>query len=369
LRDDPLVKALVGPIARGSVNPKKQDGLASEATLSRLLSGRKVSGFEAAQRSHVQAFLRVLGKAEPSVLTLDIDGFGIETHGQQQLTLFNGYLQQEGYYPLYVTVAEYGFAVGARLRPGNAGAGVEAIELLAPIVAVLQQALPKTQLRLRADAGFAAPEFFQFAERHRLQYFVRLRMNSVLREEFDWLLPEPLPDDPCRRQEWVRDYEYQAKSWPRARRVAMKLVWNEKTSGYERYVLVTNAKKAPKKLWSIYHHRGQHEQRISELVNDLHLKMSCCVMAANSVKLHLCVLAHNLHAAIRMALPKKHPHKRSTVATLIRSIIRCAAQIRISARRILVRLARTTPNTAGLCDILRHLQRPGRRSTPLWSSG
>lgn len=87
LRDNPFFQALVGRIHEDSVNPKKQSGLASEPTLSRLLSGRKIGGRESFGEVHVAQFLKVLTDATPAVLTLDIDGYDAEVHGMQQLAL------------------------------------------------------------------------------------------------------------------------------------------------------------------------------------------------------------------------------------------------------------------------------------------
>lgn len=207
LRDDPFFQALVGRIHEDSVNPKKQSGLASEARLSRLLSGRKIGGRESFGEVHVAQFLQVLGNATPPVLTLDIDGYDAAVHGMQQLALFNGCFERDCYYPLHVTIAEYGFIVGVQLRPGNASAAVGAVELLAPILAALKKHLPRTKIRLRGDAGFADPELYALCERKRVEYAIRRKMTSVTERWFaeyldSWLDQVEADDGPS---EWFEE--------------------------------------------------------------------------------------------------------------------------------------------------------------------
>ena len=133
LARDPLFARLVGPTNARTRNPRATDGLASEATISRLLHARKVDlsrlGFV-----HVEQFVAALGRTRPEEITLDIDGYDALTHGQQQLALWNGHFGATVHCPLVVTVAEFGFAVGALLRPGNTWSGADAVALLEPAI-------------------------------------------------------------------------------------------------------------------------------------------------------------------------------------------------------------------------------------------
>ena len=153
LSADVWFRELVGATNGGSVNPKRHDGLASDPTISRLLGGRKL-GLDRLGSVHLEWFARLVENAPPDVVTLDIDGYDAETYGMQQLSLFNGYYREKMYYPLLVTVAEYGFVVAAKLRPGSAWSGADAVPLLRPVLERLQELLPNTRIRLRADSGF-----------------------------------------------------------------------------------------------------------------------------------------------------------------------------------------------------------------------
>ena len=375
LRNDPQFKQLIGKINEQSVNPKKQPGLASEATLSRLLGGRKLEGRETIGLVHVEQFAKVVGRRQPDVFTLGIDGYGAETHGMQQLALFNGFYDQPMYYPLHVTIAEYGFVVGVMLRPGSAGAGTDAAKLLAPIIAFLRKRFPKTKLRLRGDSGFADPVLYELCEAQGVEYVFRLKMNAVLKDLFaEQVVPRIYGGRADLTQNGQRIFfheaEYQAKSWPHARRIVLKLVQGPEADDEAQYVIVTNSRKSMRNSWGWYEHRGQEEQRIDEFKNHLRgEKCSCCNFSDNAFKLHLVAMAHNLFAALRIYLPEGHELKRATVCRLRLTLVKCGAMVRRTARRLWLHASRHYPHKALLVDVCRRVTSSRLHPTPVWDSG
>jgi hypothetical protein len=174
------------------------------------------------------------------VVTLDIDGYDAETYGMQQLSLFNGYYREKMYYPLLVTVAEYGFVVAARLRPGrsrrdafgadltpgSAWSGADAVPLLRPVLERLREVLPNTRIRLRADPGFRDPVLYDLLDEFGVEYAIHLRLSQVLKRFFDERLAAKAakklaraPDEP-----WALYHEttYAAESWGRKRRIVLQ---------------------------------------------------------------------------------------------------------------------------------------------------
>ena len=375
LREETLFKAVIGGINEDSRNPKKQSGAASEATYSRLLTGRKLDGRESFGLIHVEQFLRVLGKTEPSVLTLGIDGYGAPVHGEQQLALFNGYFNCDLFYPLHVTIAEYGFVVGVMLRPGNAGAATGALGLLSPIVEALRDALPRTKLRLRGDSGFSDPILFEFAEEEGLDYAFRLRMNDVLKRRFEELLDplgaDELPDRDL-YEHWSLHEEtmYQARSWPAPRRTLLKLTWNQQAQKFERYALVSNSRKSSRNVWRFYQRRGQEEQRIDEFKNDLRgEKFSSSDYRANCFRIHLMAMSYNLFAALRIVLSPEHELKAASVGRLRTVLIKCGALVKRTVRWLWVHASRNWPFRAALQSVCRAVLGRRLKPTPIWNSG
>lgn len=312
---------------------------------------------------------------QPKVLTLDVDGYDAETHGQQQLSLFNDYYGQYMYYPLQVSVAEYGFVIGALLRPGDAASNQAAVEQLRPILEFLTRHFPRTKLRLRADSGFMAPELYDLCEEFSVEYAVRLKMNQTLKEYFLRLLyPRIEREIPLelRSSRWAlyAECRYRAGTWKRARRVVLKLTFNPAKNQIESYAIVTNSAKAQRNVWNFYGHRGQCEQRIDELKNHLRAeKFSCGLFDANSVRLHLTVMAHNLFAIVRMLLPATHELKRATVEQLRIRLVKCGATLRRTARRLWIHASSSWPFRSLLADVARRLVNGPLCPVPLWNSG
>ena len=95
------------------------------------------------------------------------------THGQQQLSFFNGHYDSWCYLPIlgFLTfndeAEQHLFA--ALLRPGVAKATEGAIPLLRRILPLLRGAFPKARIRVRLDGGFAGPEMLDFLEDERLE--------------------------------------------------------------------------------------------------------------------------------------------------------------------------------------------------------
>jgi len=373
LRADGWFRELVGEVNRDSINPKRHDGLASEPTLSRLLGGRKLD-VDSVGFVHVEQFGRVVENSPPAVVTFDIDGYDAETYGGQQLSLFNGYYDQYMYYPLTVTAAEYGFAVAARLRPGNAAAGEGAAELLRPVFEYMRKHFPNTRLRLRGDSGFMDPKLYRLCEEFGVEYEIRLRMNEVLKRLFEkHLVPKAekmLREKPGEKWALYHETTYKAGSWKKARRIVMKLQYDPWKESFERYVIVTNSRRRRRGVWTLYEHRAQCEQRIDELKNHLCAeKFSCCEFHANAFKLHLIVMAHNLFAAARVMLPRDHELKRATVARLRIALVKCAATLRRTARRLWMHASRTWPYRGLLADVARRFVSGRLVPTPVWDTG
>ena len=375
LRDDPHFKQIIGKTNEKSVNPKKQSGLASEATLSRLLGGRKLEGRKAFGMAHVDQFMQVLGRKAPQVLTLGIDGYDAETHGMQPQSLFNAYYDQEMYYPLHVSAAEYGWVLGVALRPGDAGPGTGAVGMLKPIMARLRERYPRTRLRLRADSGFVDPKLYDACEEERVEYAIRLRLNSVLKDLFAAHVVDRIyhgQPDRVKDGRWIYYHEttYRAKSWKRARRIILKLVYDPEEGEEKQYVIVTNSRKSARNVWGWYEHRGQEEQRIDEFKNHLRgEKFSCTDFDDNAFKLQLVAMAHNLYAALRICLPEEHELKRATVSRLRLCLVKCGAMVRVTARRCWLHASRHWPYRDLLLDVCRMVTAKRLHPTPVWNSG
>jgi len=139
------------------------DELASQPTLSRFENAIAVSNFWRLRDVLIDQFIASFDEP-PGHLTLDIDPFDDPTHGQQQLTFFHGYYNQYQYLPRAITCAENDLVVMVCLLFGSAHASLGAARDIAYLVGRLREAWPDVSIHVRADTGFAVPEFYANCE-------------------------------------------------------------------------------------------------------------------------------------------------------------------------------------------------------------
>ena len=364
LRHDPLFQTLAG------VSPSQDQPLASGSTLARFqqaytrrqaelpLEQRPVVGeIDAAQSQRLKilnAYLPELfvrtRRTPPAFMTIDLDATDDPTHGQQVLTGFHGYFDQHQYFPLFVFDGETGFPLAAWLRPGTVHASCGAVSTLRTIVSTLRAAWPNVLILVRGDSGFAVPEMYDYCEAEGLLYAFGYASNTVLKERTaGWLQDlETYYYWYQHREPHVQRFEviedYQAGSWPRPRRIIVKLEINRK--GTNRRFVVTNLSGHPQGIYrGFYVQRGDvPEKPIGELKNGLEAdRLSFHRFRANALKLLEHTLAYALvvlHREATAALPEV---ARAEVATLRTRLWKVAALVKVSVRRIWFHLAASWP--------------------------
>ena len=129
----------------------------------------------------LEIFIRVCGEQvrRNGEILLDIDSTDDPTHGQQQLSFFNGAYGQHMYHPMLVFERHTGCLLAARLRPGNASSHARIVPMLLRLVPRLQAAFPEVKIKLRGDAGFALPLLYEFCEFFGIQYALGIPANQV----------------------------------------------------------------------------------------------------------------------------------------------------------------------------------------------
>jgi hypothetical protein len=110
----------------------------------------------------------------------------------------------------------------------------------------------------------------------------------------------------------------------------------------ERFV-VTNLRQSPERVYAIYTGRGDPENRIKELKNDLAMdRTSCSRFLANQFRVLLTAAAYVLMQELR--LRARHTDcARAQVGTLRLRLLKLAAWVEVSVRRIVLHLPRRFP--------------------------
>jgi hypothetical protein len=390
LRDDPLFKTVVG------IDPRDADrSLASGSTLNRfqhaytrreaekppedrdvLLEVRRaqIERINGLNEFLVDVFVRTR-TAQPAHVIIDLDPTDDPAHGQQQLTFWHGYYEQNQYFPMLVFEGETGMPLGAWLRPGTVSAGCGAADMLKSIVDRLRQHWPDVVIFVRGDCGLAEPEMYEYCEAEGLLYTFGYATNEVLKRR----VREAELEDHARLLWWMagregfqlfhRFEDYQAGSWSRPRRIVTKVEITRTGGPNTRFVVTNMSGHAADIYRGFYTQRGRVPERpIGELKNGLNAdRLSSHRFLANSQKLMTHVLAYLLYALYREANAETPEVATMEVGTARTRLFKIGALVQATHRRIWFQLSSHWPGRRMLIATVEAVQRYIGRLRDHWS--
>jgi Transposase DDE domain group 1 len=297
----------------------------------------------------VDLFVRTRTQA-PAELILDVDATDDPTHGDQALSAYHGYYRQHQFLPLHVYEGHSGFPLAVWLRPGALHASLGAVDILGAIVTQLRAAWPAVRILVRADNGLGVPAVYEFCEAEHLDYVIGYATNAVLERATAAALADVAlyynfygyRDPHVQRFEEVRDY--QAGTWPHARRVIAKVEIN--AHGSQRRFVVTNRPDEPAAIYhGLYTRRGAvPEQPIGEMKNGLRCdRLSACGFCANAFRLLVHALAYAVVVLFREATAAVPEVATASVGTLRQRLWKVGAVVVTSARRVWLHVSATWP--------------------------
>lgn len=351
LRHDPIFK-----IACDNLPIINEGLLASQPTISRLENKITKEEIKRIRSFFIENFINSYSEI-PKEIVLDVDGWDAQTHGHQQLALFHGYYRQKMYFPILINEAKSGYPLVLELRAGNSHPGKGINGILRWLFWRLKKAWPGVKIILRGDAGFSLPEIMNLCESSKVNYALGFSNNNVLKRKIDYLLDRARLEY-CRTQEKARlfdDVYYAAQTWSKPRRIIMKAEWLEK--GANPRFIITNLGLAPQELYDkFYVRRGaSSEHRIKELKLGIKAgRLSCQRFLVNQFRLFLAQAAYILMLEIRRAAEGT----KLALAQIIRlreAVIKTAAKVSVSVRRVLVELPAHCPFANEIKIILQRL--------------
>jgi hypothetical protein len=361
LREDPLYAlALESP-------------LASQPMLSRFENWVRRKDLYRMSAVLVDAFVERHTQEAPKWIVLDIDSTVDPCHGQQELNLFNGFYDCRCFVPLLTFVSfDDGpmELISAVLRPGNSQSCKHAAAILERLVKRLQKTFPESKILVRADAGFAWPEFYGMCERLGLKYLIATEGYKKLKEAVEPMMAESrlIRDSSGQASRSFGELLYQAYKWESSRRVIVKaeaLMSKENESKSKRTrtkpdtrdrrdnarFVVTNLRGGAQTLYEIYCLRGESENRIKEMKLDLASgRTSCKKFIANAFRLMLHALAFALMSMLREQL-KGTDLAKCTFGQIRVKLLKVAVIVQESTRRIVIRLPRGHPHSGLLMQL------------------
>jgi hypothetical protein len=369
-KTDPLGLDRVRPEHRGVA-------LAAPSTLNRLelSNGKETSAHKIRHdAAKVEACLLEMGvrclPKHTREVVLDLDAMGHRLHGMQEGRHFNAYYDDYCYLPLYVFAGDIPLWAQVRTCEHSAAHGV--VPALAKMVAAIRKRCRRARIIVRGDSGFGVEEIMVWCEQQREVYYcLGLAKNSVLIEKLGPALAEARARH-CLVGTSTRvfsEFEYQTKtSWSRSRRVIGKA---EVMSGGDnpRFV-VTNLPQDgfaeekdrerffPARLYEqMYCPRGEMENVLKQQVLDLKAdRMSTHQMVSNQLRLWLATFAYLLMERVRTLGCQGTELERATVGTLRVRLLKVAAQVRVSVRRVYVQWSSAFPLQALFARCQRRLR-------------
>ena len=299
----------------------------------------------ALDRLLVDIFLESYAQA-PRQIVLDLDVTDTPLYGQQEDRFFHGFYRDYCYLPLYIFCGDH--LLCARQRASNQDASAGCREEVERMVKQIRERWPKVRMILRADSGFCREELMAWCEQNRVEYVFGLARNSRLQRKIVPQLREAKQqhEKTGKAARVFADFPYRTrKSWSRSRRVVAKAEYLEKGEN-PRFVVTS----LPAESWEAaalyektYCARGEMENRIKEQLSLFADRMSTESLRANQLRLYFSSLAYVLiHALRRLALAGTE-WAQVQVHTIRLRLLKIAAEVRLSIRRISVSFSHAYP--------------------------
>ncbi len=387
LRLDPLLALVCGrPDVLGQerhLEADKGKPLAGKSTLNRLelsahgldLRYKKIE----AHPEQIEALLLKRGvQAIPRksrVITLDFDATDDPVHGNQEGRFFHGYYGDYCYLPLYCFCGD--IPLWAQLRTANCDASKGTLEALQKIVTAIRERFGKhTIIVVRGDSGFCREALMSWIEAQpNVHYCFGLarnkRLEALLRPVFVDVA-KTLDEELVLAALSAGAHEVPAVEGTARAFVELRYRTLESWSGERRVVgkaEITEGKRNPrfivtditgKEEWAseaeglfvegrslyerFYCERGDMENRIKEQQLDLYAdRTSTAYLASNQLRLWFSTFAYLLLSQLRAVALVGTPLAKATVGTIRLHLLKIAAHLSVSVRRIHVRLCSACP--------------------------
>jgi len=278
-----------------------EDDLASQPTITRFENSITTKDLYRIAVVFVDQFIASYD-VPPSAIVLDIDDTDDETHGAQQLSLFNEYYHEYCYMPLFIFEGQTGKLITSILRPGKRPNGKQIRSIFKRVIKKIRSVWPHVGILIRGDSHFATPELYSWCDKHNVHYILGLSKNSILKE-----LAQPALSAAHHRYDTFsekariyKELQYQAGTWHRSLRV---IVMAEVSATGEnlRFLVTSLNHDQPSFMYeTAYCSRGRMENFIKEHKNALKSgHTSCHSFTANCFRLMLHSAAYVIMHTLR----------------------------------------------------------------------
>ncbi len=336
LRTAPALQAAAG------TPPDEARPLASPPPLGRLENRVDRAALVRIAEALVDQFLAAHA-SPPGHLILDFDATDDRLHGHQGHRFFHGYYDDHCYLPVYVFCGDE--LLAASLRPSNIDAAKHARAVLKLLVRKLRAAWPEVKITIRGASGFCRWRPMRWCDAHGIGSGLGLARNAAWRRAArdEIARAERQYRRTGRPQRIFGAFASAASTWDRRRRGIVKAAHT--AQGANPRFIVADVPGGPQELYEdVYCQRGEMENRIKEQQLDLFAdRTSCHRFLANQFRLLLSSAAYVLVAARRRTALAGTELARAQVGTVRLKLLKVAARVVSSVRRVVFHLASSYP--------------------------
>jgi len=352
LRTDPMFK--IG-LDRAPLDAKSN--LASAATFSRIENAATSKDVYRIGEAFVEQFIASYSEP-PKIIVLDMDHSEDTAHGQQEFAIFNGYYDSNCYLPLFIFEGLSGKLITALLRPGKRPTGEENAMILKRVLKLLRDEWPETRIVFRGDSHFSNPELMDLViEDGKSDFIFGVGNNAVLSRLSAPFMDKakslhktrchnakiagcPPPSPTCVYGEVM----YSSATWPQPFRVIVKVEVNSHSVD-SRFVVTTFKESTPQDIYEeVYCARGQDENYIKMVKNDLHSdRTSCHTFLANHMRLYFSCAAYVLLHTLRTQTLASTELSNAQPTSIILKLFKIAVRVVQYKDRIKLQLPTSCP--------------------------
>lgn len=330
---DPLIESILG------------NNVASQPTLSRFENSMDKKSVIKQCYWFLDQYISTLQNGRKEII-IDVDGTCDPTHGQQQLSCFNGYYDTDMYMQIFFKDGNTGQIILPILLPGYYNSARLFVPILKRIINKIRAKLPIVNIIVRADAAYSKPEFYKLTHSTKeLFYTVGIAANDVLKSmvkgQEDFIKKYILPEGKDFEVVSI-PFDYQAKSWETTEQVYAR--FQIKGGKLETRFFVSNMANTiydgNKLYYDFYTQRGEaSENRIKEIKTMCFSdRLSCHNFWANFFRLQLYCLSYEMFRFIKVLIAKSGVKDciKWNIDSIRLNLLKVGAWVKESKRRVCI---------------------------------
>lgn len=332
LQHDPLFKDVL------------QGNLASQPTISRFENSLdKHSIFELC---NVWVDHYVSSLAGRKRIVIDVDATDDPTHGNQQMSMFNGYYGQFMLNELFFHDGQTGQIILPVLRPGNSHSNKWYVGILKRIIIKIRTAYPEMTIVIRTDSGFSCAPFYKLVDDYHLLFVTGIASNAVLKKKASRAVKavKHLYLNQRKKHQHFLKFTYQAKSWHKAQECYTKVESTGIGMNVRHFISNLEDQEARDIYFGFYVLRGEaSENRIKEVKNMCFSdRLSNHGYWANFFRLFISSLAYEMFLLIKQKIKKTsfEMAKKWQINSIRTYLLKVGATLRITKRRVYYQLSK-----------------------------